>query len=95
VNLVQWVESDGNRRVLVGRDWLDLSFGNPLPEGAAVRLCNPVEVLDALINAGYRPTSKAWAAGHVEALEKHVAFAEKVAGTLLENSSRETKATAK
>lgn len=88
--LIQWSEHDGRRAVVVGDTIVSVDRGALLPEGTKVMLMSPVEVLDALLDAGYRPSSKAWAAGHVEALERHITFAEKVASTLLEKSTRET-----
>lgn len=46
-----------------------------------------VELLDALLAAGLRPSSNAWSAGHVSDLKAHIQFAEHMATALLPKDS--------
>lgn len=43
----------------------------------------PQDMLDALIAAGFKPNKLEGTPGHVEALEKHIVFAERMADRLL------------
>ena|SRR3972149_5624424 len=86
--MVQYTESDGRRTVVLpGGAYKTLERNELMPTEARVQLYKPQELLDALLAAGVRPSSSEWSVGHVEALEHHVAFAEKVATALLERKA--------
>jgi hypothetical protein len=84
--LTLWGEDERNRYFVSGADKVVVEKGAQVPD--SVRHSVPErlmqELLDALINAGYRPSSNAWAAGHVSDLKKHIDFAEHMAKSLLE-----------
>ncbi len=87
VYLVQYSEYDGQRRVhLANGDTQAFGRNEAIPRELMIDIREPQALLDALLAEGYRPTSSEWSVGQVRALERHVAFAEKVATTLLEKA---------
>lgn len=83
--MAQFHERDGVRYVQYANGEIHKSEKYQLlPDEAFTTIKEPVELLDELLKAGYRPSNNAWSSGHVAALEKHIAFAEKVAIALLE-----------
>lgn len=80
---------NGDRAVFVGQDkWLVVHKGALIPPEAIHDLLDAQGLLDALLQAGVRPSSNAWSAGHVSDLKAHIAFAERVTDRLLTGSNR-------
>jgi hypothetical protein len=91
VYLTQWWEHpDGSREFFGGRDHVVVPRGKPVPDSVrhAVTTIGLIEILDAILAEGIRPSSEAWSAAHVKALQSHIAFAERVADKLMERIKR-------
>lgn len=76
------------RHFIAGKDGVLVKRGELPPDGVChtVNSVILIELLDALLAAGYRPSSNAWSAGHVSDLKKHIEFAERMATALLPKS---------
>lgn len=88
VSMIQYSERPEGRYFQMPGDQLPqlVPTHHMAPPEAIVQLHDPQELLDELLKAGYRPSDNKWSGGHVRALEAHIAFAEKVASTLLEKA---------
>lgn len=74
------------RHFITGKTPLVIKDTESPPADAVCHAVNSlilIELLDALLAAGYRPSSNAWSAGHVSDLKAHIAFAERMATALL------------
>lgn len=82
-----WSENtfDKTRAFVAGEDGYLSSRNEPVPPAArhAVTTIMLQELLDAILAEGIRPSSNAWSAGHVSDLKAHIAFAERMATSLL------------
>ncbi len=79
----------GNREraVFIGQNtWKVFQPNELIPPEAMHTLCDAQGFLDALLQAGIRPSSDAWSAGHVADLKAHITFAERMADRLLSSS---------
>lgn len=88
--LVMYYEDQYNRErhFIAGRDGIVVKRGDLPPDAVCHTVSSIVlvELLDAILAAGYRPSSNAWSAGHVSDLKKHIDFAERMAIALLPKS---------
>jgi hypothetical protein len=68
-------------RHFFGGAGVDVPKGEKPPESVkhSITTIQMIELLDAILAIGCRPTSNAWSAGHVSDLKAHIAFAEGVA----------------
>jgi hypothetical protein len=84
--LVMWSEDYEHTRYFVaGPDGVRVERGKGTPPEVrhAVTTIMLVELMDELLKFGIRPSSNAWSAGHVSDLKAHIAFAERMATSLL------------
>lgn len=79
----------GARSFFGGKEPVLVARGQPVPDQCIHKITTlqMVQLLDALLAHGIRPSSNAWSSGHMADLKNHIAFAEKVAMTILEKSS--------
>lgn len=79
----------GRRHFFGGRTPVSVARGEAVPDHCVheITTLQMVELLDALLAYGIRPSSNAWSSGHMADLKNHIAFAEKVAMAALEKSS--------
>jgi len=84
--LVMWEEDSlRNRYFIAGPDGIVVEKHALAPPQVrhAVTTVMLQQLLDALLAEGIRPSSNAWSAGHVSDLKAHIAFAERMAASLL------------
>lgn len=80
---------NGDRGVFIGQEtWKVFKRHDLIPQEAMHTLVDAQGFLDALLQAGVRPSSDAWSAGHVSDLKAHIAFAERMADSLLTTANR-------
>lgn len=74
-----------NRYFIAGPDGVVVEHGKQAPPTIkhAITTVMLVELMDELIAFGIRPSNNKWAAGHVQDLKAHIAFAERMATSLL------------
>jgi hypothetical protein len=74
-----------NRYFIAGPEGIRVERNAPVPPEAkhAVTTVMLVELMDELLAFGIRPSSNKWSAGHVQDLKAHIAFAERMATSLL------------
>lgn len=89
--LIMFYDSDFDRsRIYIsGPEPVVVPRGERAPDSVkhAVTTLMLVELLDAILAEGIRPSSNAWSAGHVSDLKKHIEFAERVSFKLLESKN--------
>jgi hypothetical protein len=74
-----------NRHFIAGPDGVVVEHGKPAPPTIkhAITTMMLIELMDEMIAFGIRPSNNKWAAGHVQDLKNHIAFAERIATSLL------------
>lgn len=84
--LCMWSEDSDRSRHFVAGDGIVVPRNQPVPSEARHQITTVmlVQLLDELLAFGIRPSSNAWAAGHMADLKAHISFAERVAFKLLE-----------
>lgn len=84
--LCMWWQDTEKTRYFVAGEGITVARGAPVPKEVRHQVTKLilVELLDELLANGIRPSSNAWMAGHVADLKAHIAFAEKMALTLVE-----------
>lgn len=85
--LVVWSDSyDKRSRLFMAGDGVGIEQGERPPETVkhTITSWQMVELLDALLAYGVRPSSNAWSVGHVSDLKAHIAFAEKTVNQLMD-----------
>jgi hypothetical protein len=77
--------SDKSRYFIAGPEWIRVEHGKapPVEVKHAITTIMLMELMDELIAFGIRPSNNKWAAGHVQDLKNHIAFAERIATALL------------
>lgn len=84
VRFAQWSGGPDERVAWLGQDHFKrISRHEQLPDEAIHTLVAPQEMMDELWRLGYRPAENVGTAGHLQALEKHIKFAESVTMALL------------
>lgn len=84
VKFAQWTGAPDERVVWLGQDHFEhIENHKPLPAEAIHTLVAPQEMMDELWRLGYRPAANVGTAGHLQALERHIKFAENVTMALL------------